>query len=354
LKLSRTIVDTTSATARVYVSVKVNDSRSGVLSVGVAPYRVVGMHLYSSTSTLFKRTSGTAKSGTWTGSFVVPRWVGSGTHFWNVGVGALDAATNEANVLSQDLKSEGLVSRIRVRSTTDSSKPVLRGLTFSPASVDARNGNKTVKAIVTASDTNSGVQSASVTLTSPSGAESQSSAGSTSDKSGVASFTISLPIGRCTEPGVWTASVDLYDNADNTTHYTTAQVVAKHLSGTVNVKALDTQWPAAVVPATIKPTATLPVTFTEPTLWKDATTQTALTVIDTSTAMAVAGTWACTNAASASVTCDANGADVTRATFTPMTPFAAEHSYEVKSTSGDIFDTSGNPLVALDAYVATT
>jgi hypothetical protein len=118
------------------------------------------------------------------------------------------------------------------------------------------------------------------------------------------------------------------------------------------VKALDTEPPHASVPTTID-AGSVPVTFTEPTVWADGTSQTALTVVDVATTAPVAGTWTCTNVAHLTVTCDASGAKVTRATFTPTVPLTAEHEYAVRSAPSSIYDLSGNELATLDVDTTT-
>ena len=51
--------------------------------------------------------------------------------------------------------------------------------------------------------------------------------------------------------------------------------------------------------------------------------------------------------------CDANGANVLKASFTPASPFTAEQSYVVKLTPDTVYDLSGNPDEAFAGLFTT-
>ena len=90
------------------------------------------------------------------------------------------------------------------------------------------------------------------------------------------------------------------------------------------------------------------MTFTEPTLWKGSTVP--ITVYDTTSYEAVDGTWVCTKSGGGTVGCNANGANVVKAEFTPSAAFVSGRKYEVLASRG-IYDTSGNGPTLLDGYV---
>ena len=76
------------------------------------------------------------------------------------------------------------------------------------------------------------------------------------------------------------------------------------------------------------------MTFSEPTLWKGSTVP--ITVYDTTSYEAVAGTWVCTTTGGATVGCNANGANVVKAEFTPNAAFVSGRKYEVLASRGDL------------------
>jgi hypothetical protein len=355
--LSPTSVNTSAATKRIKATVKVKDDLSGVPSatgVYVIGFVTIGSRMHSISGEYLRRVKGTPKKGTYTGGFNVPRWVGAGTHVWGLALDLADGAGNGADLQAADLKAKHVRSFFKVTSRGDNTKPVLTGLTFAPRSVDARSGDKNVAVTLKASDTRSGLEGVTVQFTSPSGASSAAFASAATNGPALRTFKLTVPIPRCSDPGTWTVSVDLYDVAGNVKHYTTAQVAGKHFHTTLSVKALDTESPAATIPATISPEGSLPVTFSEPTLWKDGTAQTALQVLDHTNFSPIAGTWSCQNAAASPVTCDADGAHVTVATFTPTSALESAHGYLVQTTQPDIFDTSGNQLPTYVADFTTT
>ena len=76
-------------------------------------------------------------------------------------------------------------------------------------------------------------------------------------------------------------------------------------------------------------------------------------------AATAAGTWVCRNGASAVVVCDADGADVVTATFTPTTPFASGAVLNVTRVTTapapvGIYDLVGNPAVVNNLVVEVT
>jgi hypothetical protein len=153
---------------------------------------------------------------------------------------------------------------------------------------------------------------------------------------------------QCSEPGVWKIEVGIADAAGNFTDYTSAQLKALGLPYRITVQALDVQAPFGHVHSAVPHAGPITVTFTEPTLWKGSTVP--ITVYDTTSYVAVHGTWVCTKPGGATVGCNANGADVVKAEFTPSAAFVSGRKYEVLASRG-IYDTSGNGPTLLDGFV---
>ena len=110
---------------------------------------------------------------------------------------------------------------------------------------------------------------------------------------------------------------------------------------------LDVQAPFGHVHSAVPHAGPITVTFTEPTLWKGSTVP--ITVYDTTSYAAKAGTWVCSTTGGATVGCNANGADVVKAEFTPSAAFVSGRKYEVLASRG-IYDTSGNGPTLLDGF----
>jgi hypothetical protein len=354
LTLSTGSVDTSTVAKKINVTVIAGDDQSGIKgNVFVSGVVDIGDHGYLTSEAFLTRTSGTAKEGIFTGSFTVPRWVGNGTHTWSLMLSTSDVAGNSLELNGDQLRAEHVTSTFRVKSETDNTKPLLTDLTYAPLSVDARTGFKKVLVTLKASDAQSGIRLAHVQFTSRSGDFADRTLARTAGTRSSGTWTGSVVIPRCSEPGVWTVSLDLTDLVDNTVHFATAQVDTRHFTSTLQVKALDVEGPGGSVPAKIAPKGPVTVTFTEPTLWKNGTAQSALAVVNDGTSIPAAGTWTCKNSAGTTVRCDAQRADVTKAIFKPRSPLASHDLYDVEAVGHKIFDTSGNGLLFF-ANVETT
>jgi hypothetical protein len=350
LTISPTSVNTSAGTKTVSVTAKVTDNLSGVTGVFVtAQATVLGKHW--ETGAFLLKTAGKTTNGTFKGKMTVPRWVGKGKHPWALSVEAGDQMFNTTSLTNVQLKAKHFANSLAVTSTTDATKPTIKGLTFTPKSVDARKGPKKVAVTLKASDTLSGVGDAEVTFKSPSGYTASQSLGLSAGKPGSGTWKGVVTIPRCSEPGVWTVSVSLTDNAQNSSAYTSAQLKAKHFTTTLTVQALDTTAPNSVVPATVPHASPAVVTFSEPTLWQGTTNP--LSIYDSGTFSSVAGAWTCKNTAGTTVGCNADNADVKTASFKPSSNFTAGHKYTI-SGFGGIYDTSGNgPTYVYGEFKAT-
>src|SRR3954447_12629853 len=349
VKLARTSLDTRSAAAKLRITVHVTDAASGVLSRIDANAMVsFGSHAYSVGGQL-KRVKGGSHDGTYVGSITVPRYVGAGRHRWLISLDVLDHADNDRGVTWSSLRKKHQPYSFLVISRTDSSKPTLTSLVLTPAAIDARTTDKRVSVTMRGADTGSGVAAEWVTFTSPSGwvtSTSYEGEQSTPDSHGRLSAKAFVP--RCSEPGVWKLQVGIIDAAGNITDYTAAQLKALGLPYRITVQALDVQAPFGHVHKAVPHAGPITVTFTEPTLWKGSTNP--VTVYDTTSYVAVAGTWVCSTVGGAAVGCNANGANVVKAEFTPNSAFVTGRKYEVLASHG-IYDTSGNGPTLLDGFV---
>jgi hypothetical protein len=245
LTLSTTSVNTSNQAKRIKVSAHLMDNRSGIKGPVLVSARVeLGNDAFWDAPAFFTQggllrlTSGTSKDGTYTGSMVVPRWVRSGTRDWLLQVDASDRTGNHLLVGAYELKAKHLPTAISVTSRTDPTPPVLRGLTITPASVDASKGPKHVVVTVRAADPKSGVVGALVTFTSPSGRVADGYVHRVGGTSGSGAWQTSIVIPGCSQSGTWTASLLLEDAALNRAGYTTAQLEARHLPATLQVGGL--------------------------------------------------------------------------------------------------------------------
>jgi hypothetical protein len=360
VKLAPAKVDTSSSAKKITVTIKATDSQSGVGAVYAQGNVIIKGHSYSAYGSTSKKKSGTIKNGTWVVVMTVHRWAQAGSHVWKLTVSAYDKADafgNNVSLNSVQLKAKHFASSFTVKSKTDLSKPVLKGLTYTPHSVDARTKNKTVAVTLKATDTLSGILYAVVTIKSPSGLTSSGFLSRHSGSTLKGTFTGKVIVPRCSEPGVWTVSAQIVDLAGNVSTYSPAQLKAKHFGSTLSVKALDTIGPTVKVPAKVSAAGPVTLTFSEATLWKNPAAST-LDVYDyNKSGSPQGGTWTCKTAAGTTVTCDANNANVKTASFTPSSAFGHGDSVYVQPHQNypnpvGIYDTTGNAISSV--YLSTT
>ena len=343
--LSSSSVDTSKVAKTILVTATATDALSGIRSIvvrGFAP----GHSAYTSVGTLI-RTSGSARKGTYKGSIVVPAWVGDGRHAWSLDVSARDRIGNVW--WHYPLHAADLTWRFSVTSRTDKTRPALLGLSFDPSSVDASQGDAQMVVTVEASDLVSGVADVGVSVQGPSFGGSAVSQTSTREPGGAWKVTLAIP--RCSEPGTWSVwYVGITDVAGNGMSYYTNQLEAMHVPATFSVKALDVAPPFGHVPLKVPHAGPVTVTFSEPTLWAGSVNP--FTVTDLSSYTAVTGVWTCRDVNGATVGCNADGADVTTASFQPTNPFVVDRYYGVYGSG--IYDTSGNGPSHVDVAVQAT
>jgi hypothetical protein len=220
--LSPTKVDTRSRTATVRVTAKAKDKQSGVAFASATLTRAGGK---DTVQAALKRTKGSARNGTLTGTVTIPRWVGNAG--WAASAQVTDVVGNTKAYSNAALKKKKWKRSVEVQSGVDTVAPTLDDFSFTPQTISSANGPASVSATATLKDSGSGVASASIIWTGPSGY--QKLTASLERVSGTpASGTWK---GRATTPcyaeaGVWTASAVVTDVSGNTRSYTAAQLAA--------------------------------------------------------------------------------------------------------------------------------
>jgi hypothetical protein len=336
LTLSSRVISTVHGTKWIGVTARVTDGRSGVAKVSVKGLTVSNLH----------RESGTSKDGVYRGAMRIPAWLGTGWHGALLSVVVQDSAGNYRRYGAPELKSLGAPSSLLVLSGADGVRGKLTGLSVSAKSVDARTSSRPVVVLLEAADALAGISTVSVTLEGHQyyAKTYRVSLHSGTPQSGTWRGTLLIP--QCSMPGTWSIQVLLTDAAGNRTQYFPSALRAKGLQSSLAVKAIDFQPPAPRLLQPIGPAGPIRVSFNQPTLWRDGTAQTALQVTDGATSSSVPGTWTCVGTTGAAVTCDADGADVVRASFAPATALTPNHLYFVDPAAQTIYDTVGNAMVA--------
>jgi hypothetical protein len=346
--MSTRAVSTTTRTAKVTFTAVVSDGGSGVGTVDVLANLNGSYRGYAHL---------TRSRGAYVGTLTVPMWQGAGTRTWMLSLVAQDRMDNRTALSPVALNRRHLPFSLRVTSRGDSSRPTLRSFSFSPASTDARSGATRVGFTLRATDTLSGLVAPTVEFTAPTrNVRSQLPAvitrvtGTPTDRT----FTGYVVVGQCGQSGAWSASVGLRDRVGNSTGYGSTALRARGFPAALSVQQLDSLAPYAHTPATVAPGSPLVLTFTEPVLFAGP----AASTLDVRVGgVLAAGSWVCRTSTSVTVACDADGAGVLTATFTPTTPFVLGQSLHLETvatypTPSGIYDLAGNPFTsAFDAFV---
>jgi len=220
--LAPTKVSTTSKAATVRVTAKAKDKQSGVMLISATLTKAGQKNTVTAS---LKRTKGSANNGTFSGTVTIPRWVGNAK--WAASAQVTDAVGNTKSYTNAQLKKKKWKRAVTVKSGVDSVAPTVAAFSFSPRAIDSGNGPASVNATATLKDAASGVASASITWTGPSGYQKLTanlSRVSGSPASGTWKGKATTPC--YAEAGVWKASATVTDVAGNTRHYTAAQLEA--------------------------------------------------------------------------------------------------------------------------------
>ena len=214
--LSARSVNTSTAAKRIKLTAKTTDDLSGVASKIYVNVRPMDSERAVSANATLVRSAGSSRKGTYSGWLVIPRWVGGGRALWELDLYARDHAGNDFDIGSFDLESRGFASTIAVTSRTDRSRPTVTSISYSPTTVDATSRDKRIAVTVKAGDTFAGVGAVTFGFSSPSGYD---SGGEDNLSPNVTELTQTsrhiwqgtLTIPRCSDPGTWTAFVELAD-----------------------------------------------------------------------------------------------------------------------------------------------
>ena len=335
LHLSKTSVNTSSTAKTIDVRATATDAQSGVAGgLDLQAFTLFGGQGFSAAAHL-TRTNGTSHRGTYVGHLTVPTWVGAGAHTWQLVLDAEDHVGNHVSVPSWALRQRGLASSFTVTSRGDSHKPTLTGLAISPTAVDARTHDRIVYATLKGADVGSGLSTAWLVLSSPSGY-------------GVSSSNEGMPPSPVVNGGARPAR----DPAMQRTGYVDGQRRTGRCVGELpRVLAEPGQGARAAVQGH-RPGARRDASDRRRAAQDRARrtcrgdVQRADVVEGLDRAVEghrrhdvvdpVAGTWTCTNASHAVVGCNANGADVIRASFAPSAPLTIGRRYLVESFARDL------------------
>jgi len=339
--LSLTSVDTRRRTRSIQVRARVTDALSGVRNVYVQGLARRGM-----VETWLSRTSGGARDGVWTGTLVVPRWIGTGP--LDVTVKATDRAGHRRPVRPRRLKSLGWPSRIDVTSRSDRTRLEISDVVVSPSAVDARTSDVAVRVSVRAKDEGAPVTGGYLTLE-PSGVPvfRRTSALATltggSPRDGVWSTELVLP--RCQAvTATWNLRIQMHGMGRN------SRTVARAAS--VPVSAMDTVMPV-VSPYFARQPADRPLTiaFSEPVTGVSAASA---QVSEYRSGSPVPGDWACQDLAGAPTPCD--GTAVRSAALATTQQLQPGFLYSVRINPPgnlDLRDLAGNPALPRQSVLIT-
>jgi hypothetical protein len=188
----------------------------------------------------------------WTGHVRIPSWVGDTKARPQLFAEyAQNARPRNRNLNPQELHARHFPSVLTITSGVDKTKPTLKTLSFSPASVNTTTGAQTVTVTATASDALSGVARVNVNL-----GISHGDAGSAPivglypfpglgfQQTGFVNATLTpsgskwvgtLTFRKCVPSGNWHTQLSLSDNAGNFANYPSKTLTAAGLPGTLAV-----------------------------------------------------------------------------------------------------------------------
>jgi hypothetical protein len=297
-----------------------------------------------------QRSSGSAHDGIWTGRLLIGRWQTTGPRrLW---VNMKDTIANISVVRGNGLSRRGLPSTLQLLSGSDRSVPTVQVLSVTPGPMDVTVGPGTLTVVVRARDARSGVLAITGSLDGPGDATTDFRLKRVSGDRHDGRWRGTVTLRPCqTPPGRWVVFLNATDLPGN---FGTATPLPRF-----NVAGLDVTTPTATLASPVPPLGPLVVSFDEDVRGLSAATATMHVSTEmensgTNTASgAHPGSWACTDAAGGSVSCEEG--PLRQARFTPSSPFTANAAYwlvlnpEHQLALADMF---GNPYnrSALDFY----
>ena len=238
-------IDTRTAAQTVTFTLQVSDDRSGTSSVGVVIVGPNGQWRGINAP----RTNGTQMLGTYIASLSFPQFSSSGE--WKLdSVQLSDFVGNNSYLTAETVAARGFPATINVVSTPDITPPRVESLEITPAANNTSASDVTVTARLRLTDAQTGVgleiQAPGcecvfqvLTLVSPTGRQRhhipngniRMISGTRND--GIWEGSLTMP--RYSEPGFWTAFVELYDSARNHTNLPPASLAALGLQTGIQV-----------------------------------------------------------------------------------------------------------------------
>jgi hypothetical protein len=163
---SPSVIDVSSSSVNVTLTLQISDSLSGVnlngnitwFAVAVAPPTTSGSTVLQYISSRdFSLVAGTVNNGTWRAVKTIPRYSPAGS--WQIqSITLYDAVTNSITLNTAQLQAAGINPTLSVNATpSDIAQPSLTGLTFSPPLFNTSAGSQDVTITMSASDNLSGV-----------------------------------------------------------------------------------------------------------------------------------------------------------------------------------------------------
>ena len=310
VRLSSATIDTRRHARTLTLRIRATDD-SGIATMQAGLW---GSPVRSTTAHL-RLISGTTADGTWIGRIRVPRWQGSSIA--KLGIELTDVVGRYRFMGPKALKAIGQPGTVRVVSREDPEVPKLRLRSVTPRSLDVRTGAREVTVVARVTDRGSGARRVSLSLYGPesgNGAESINTAlrrvsGTRYD--GVWKGTAILPPCQAA-PGKWQIIVSASDAANSD---------FLSVPDALTVANNDVLRPGAtVVGDAVRPAGPLTIMFSEDVVGVNAD-NTLVHVGYNRREFAgddpspIAGSWACRNAAAATVDCSAG--PVRTAVFTP-------------------------------------
>jgi hypothetical protein len=223
-------IDTSAGARRVTVTARLADVGSGVSTAHFQFFNAAGQ-VFGVTVDETDLTSGDASDGTYVAFADVRQHSAQGT--WNLdSVTVSDRAGNRLSMTQAQLAPQGLARSFEQTGPGDTSRPTLKGLTFTPTSISTAGGGQSVVVSAHVADDLSGVAWGSVGFYSPSG---QYVVALLQPFPPTADGTVSgsLQVPALSESGVWPAGVTLVDAVGNIQTYSTDELAALGFASTI-------------------------------------------------------------------------------------------------------------------------
>ena len=288
--------------------------------------------------------SGTAADGTWLGRIRVPRWQGNSTA--KLAIELTDVVGRFRLMGPKALKAIGQPGTVEILSRQDPEAPKLRLRSVTPRSLDLGTGARAVTVVVRVTDRGSGVRGVSLSLYGPESGNGADSINATLRRvsgtkyDGVWKGTATLP--PClAAPGKWHLIVSASDAADGDFVSVPDALTVANNDVLRPTTAVASDLVRTAGPLTIKFSEDVVGVNGENTLVHVGYNRREFAGDDPSP---IAGSWACQNAAGATVDCTAG--PVRTAVFTPTAPMLPGTNHTLvlnREHHLGLTDLAGNP-----------